>query len=285
VRWQNGRMRGFWACRGLLRQAVDRRDWPEAMVIARQAEASPRRTPWLRLQPADLALQTENWAEALELIGPDPRRPAYYVAAANVEPNPARALGFAGRAWLQNPAFAPAALAYATRLRAMGYEMRAQSCIAEAWKSAPHPDLAAFALAPQTDKMARALAADRLAARNPNHPESRILLARVALDAGLMREARHQIEIAQAEGIYQRRLCLLLAEIEEQERGDTVAGRQAQRDALRRAATAEPDPRWQCTSCYSDQAACHPRCPVCGNVGTIQWHSHRFAAGLPVIAG
>src|ERR1700758_1769953 len=113
----------------------------------------------------------------------------------------------------------PPALAYAIRLRATGHEKRAQACIADAWKRAPHPDLAGFALALETEKLARVQAAKRLVASNPGHVESRLLLARVALDAGLTGEARHQVEIAEQEGMKQRRLCLLLAEIEEQERG------------------------------------------------------------------
>jgi len=75
----------FLGLRGLLRQAVDRRDWSQALVIAKQAEAAHPGTVWLRQQRAELALQTENWAEALELIGSDPRRATYYVAAANAE--------------------------------------------------------------------------------------------------------------------------------------------------------------------------------------------------------
>ena len=274
----------FLGLRGLLRQAVDRRDWPEALVIAKQAEAAHPGAIWLRQQRAELALQTENWAEALELVGPDSRRSTYYVAAADAEADLGRALSFAKQAWKQDPAFPPAALAYASRLRETGYEKRAQRCIADAWRRAPHPDLAAFALASEPDKLARARAAQRLVAGNPTHPESRLLLAQVALDAGLTGEARHQIETAEAEGVRQRRLCLLLAEIEEQERGDTEAGRLAQRDALRRAATAEPDPHWQCTNCRSDHAAWHPKCQSCGSVGTIQWLSGVRTYGLPVIA-
>ncbi|HEY0182007.1 MAG TPA: heme biosynthesis HemY N-terminal domain-containing protein [Rhodopila sp.] len=274
----------FLGLRGLLRQAVDRHDWPEALVIAKQAEAAHPGTVWLRQQRAELALRTENWAEALELIGPDPRRPTYYVAAADAEPDQARALSYARQAWKQDPAFPPAVIAYASRLRTAGQEKRAQSCIAEAWKRAPHPDLATFALALEPDKLARVQAAKRLIAGNPAHPESRLLLARVALDAGLTGEARHQIELAESEGIKQRRLCLLLAEVEEQERGDTEAGRGAQREALRRAATAEPDPHWQCTACHTDHTAWHPKCDTCGSVGTIQWQSGVRIAGLPVIA-
>jgi HemY protein len=110
-------------------------------------------------------------------------------------------------------------------------------------------------------------------------------LARIALDAGLTGEARHQIESAQAEGHHQRRLCLLLAEIEEQERGTTEAGRLAQRDALRQAATAEPDPHWQCTDCHADHTAWHSKCSTCGSVGTIQWLSGAQTSRLPAIVG
>lgn len=274
---------GFLGLRGLLRQAIDRHDWSEALIIAKQAEVAHPGTAWLRQQRAELALQTENWAEALELIGPDARRPTYYIAAADAESDPSRALGFARQAWKQDPAFAPAALAYAGRLRAAGQEKRAQSCIEDTWKRAPHPDLAAFALALEPDKLSRARAAKRLVAGNPTHPESRLLLARVALDAGLTGEARHQVEIAEKEGMRQRRLCLLLAEIEEQERGDTETGRLAQRDALRRAATAEPDPHWQCTACHTDHVVWHSKCNTCGGVGTVQWSSGAQTSGLSVV--
>jgi HemY protein len=275
----------FLGLRGLLRQAVDRRDWPEALVLAKQAEVAHPGTLWLRQQRAQLALQTENWSEALELVGSDAKRAAYYVAAADAEPDQVRALSFARQAWKQDPAFAPAAIAYASRLRAAGNEKRARACVADAWRHAPHPDLADFALALEPDKLARARAAKLLIARNPTHLESRILLAQVALDAGLNGEARHQIEAAQADGNAQRRLCLLLAEVEEQERGDTEAGRLAQREALRLATIAEPDPHWQCSSCHTDQAKWRPKCDTCGSAATIEWVNGRHIAKPPVIAG
>ena len=274
----------FLGLRGLLRQAVDRRDWTEALAIANQAEAAYPGTLWLRQQRAELALQTENWAEALELVGSDPRRPTYYIAAAEAELDPARALSFAKEAWKQDPAFPPAAIAYASRLRAMDFERRAQSCIARAWRRSPHPDLASFMLATEPDKFTRVQTVKRLIARNPTHPESRLLLARVALDAGLTAEARQQIETARNEGLYQRRLCLLLAEIEEHERGDTEEGRLAQRNALREAATADPDPHWQCTNCRTDHSGWHPKCDVCGSIGTIKWLTGARSSNLPAIA-
>ncbi len=275
----------FLGLRGLLRQAVDRQDWPGALTLAKEAEAAHPGTLWLRQQRAELALQTENWSEAIELVGPDARRPAYYVAAADAEPDQARALHFARQAWKQDRLFAPAALAYARRLRAVGNEKRARTCITEAWRQAPHPDLAEFALSLEPDKLARARAAKLLVSRNPTHIESRILLARVALDAGLTGEARHQIEALQADGLMRRGVCLLLAEVEEQERGDTEAGRLAQREALRQATVADPDPHWQCATCHTDHASWRPKCDVCGGVATIQWVDGSHISKLPVLAG
>jgi HemY protein len=275
----------FLGLRGLLRQAIDRRDWSEALAIANQAEAVRPGTAWLRQQRAELALHTENWAEALDLVGPDARRTVYYTAAADAESDPIRALGYAKQAWKEDPTFPPAVLAYARRLRVDGNERRARSCVAEAWRRAPHPDLAEFALAQEPNKAARYQAAKVLTQRNETHPESRLLLARTALEAGLTAEARSQVETARAEGLNQRRVCLLLAEIEEQERGDTEAGRLAQRDALRQAASADPDPHWQCASCRADHVAWQPKCSSCGSVATLRWVSEAGARSVPAIIG
>jgi HemY protein len=278
-----GRFLGY---RGLLRQAIDRRDWAEATALARQAEQVHPGTVWLRQQRAELALQTDNWADALELIGSDPRRVVYYIAAADAEANPKRALEYARLAWKEDPTFAPAAVAYARRLRMAGQESRARSTIIDAWVKAPHPDLAELMLAPERDKMSRLQAAKRLVERNPTDPESRILLAQCALDAGVTNEARTQIEAARARGVNQRRLCLLTADLEEQEHGETEAGRQAQRAALRAASAAEPDPHWLCSNCSAEPVAWSPKCPVCGHVGTLRWvTAARVASSVPVVIG
>ncbi|PPQ34310.1 heme biosynthesis HemY N-terminal domain-containing protein [Rhodopila globiformis] len=263
----------FLGLRGLLRQAIDRRDWAEALTIANQAEAVRPGTTWLRQQRAELALQTENWSEALDLIGQDARRTVYYTAAADAEPNPVRALGYAKQAWKEDPTFPPAVLAYARRLRVDGNERRARACVTDAWRRAPHPDLAEFILAQEPDKASRYEAAKLLTQRNETNPESRLLLARTALEAGFVSDARNQIEAVRAEGFNQRRVYLLLAEIEEQERGDTEGGRLAQRDALRLAAGADPDPRWQCASCHADHVTWQPKCSSCGGVATLRWVS------------
>jgi HemY protein len=275
----------FLGFRGLLRQAMTREDWTEAAALARRAEAAHPGAAWLRQERAQLAIRAGHWAEALELADPDAPKAALGAAAAEAEADPARALRLARQAWKQDPAFAPAALTYARRLRTDGRESRAQAVLAKTWQLAPHPDLADLALAPVTDPLARTQAAKRLTAHNPEHAESRLLLAHTALAAGLTGEARHQAEAAVASGVNQRRVWLLLAEIEEEERGDTEAGRMAQRDALRRAAGADPDPGWQCRVCHAPAAEWHPACPICASAGSLRWDSQVRTASLPAVIG
>lgn len=273
----------FLGYRGLLRQAIARDDWAEAAVFARQAEAVQPGTDWLRQERVRLAIRAGNWAEATQLADGAVSRGALAAAASEAEPDKARALKLARQAWKDDPALAPAALAYAARLRADGRESRALAVIRHSWTLAPHPDLATFALAPFSDTLARVKAAQRLTEANPTHSESRLLLARTSLEAGLTGEARHQAEAARDAGVNQRRLWLLLADIEARDHGDTETGRAAQREALRRAATADPDPQWHCSVCHVSSPAWRAACPNCGSPGGLQW-SADAPASSPVQA-
>src|SRR6185437_5703408 len=228
----------FLGYRGLLRQAVDRSDWTAAATLAGHAEEAHPGAAWLRKERAQLAIRSGNWRDALALSGTDGPRAALATAAAEAESDPIRATALAKQAWKQDPGFAPAALAYARRLRAAGRERRAQAVITQAWAKAPHPDLAELAMAGITDPQARFAAAQRLVRGTEPNPESRLLLARTAFEAGLYPEARRQADLAREDGLNQRRLWLLLARIEEEEHGDTEEGRAAQREALRHAASA-----------------------------------------------
>lgn len=273
----------FLGYRGLLRQAIAREDWTQAAILARQAEAVQPGAAWLRPERARLAIRAGNWAEAMELADAPGSRAALAAAAAGAEPDRTRALKLARQAWKDDPALPPAALAYAEKLRANGREGRALAVIRHSWALAPHPDLAAFALAPVSDRLARVKAAQKLTEANPSHTESRLVLARTALEAGLTGEARHQAEAAREAGVNQRRLWLLLADIEEHEHGDTAAGRATQREALRRAAIADPDPQWRCAVCHVGSTAWHAACGSCGAPGGLQWRADA-PASYPVPA-
>jgi HemY protein len=254
----------FLGLRGLLRQAIERGDWTEAMAVARQAEGVQPGAAWLRRERARLAVRASEWSDALALADADAPKAALATAAAEATADEGQAQRLARQAWQEDPSLAPAALAHAKRLRAAGREARALTVIRHSWSIAPQPDLAAFALAPLTDPLARTQAAQRLTEANPTHAESRLVLARTALEAGLTGEARRHAEAAVAVGVNQRRLWLLLAEIAEAEGGD-------QREALRRAAMADPDPVWRCDACRTSHAAWRAACPDCFTVGSLRW--------------
>jgi HemY protein len=253
--------------RGLFRLAVGREDWAEAASLATRAERAHPGADWLRPERSRLAIRAGDWAGALELTPRGPASAALAVAAARAEADPRKAAALRKKAWKLDPALTPAALDYAKGLREAGKERTAQSVIRHAWTVAPHPDLADFALAPVTEPLERAQAAQRLAGANPEHVESRLLLARTALAAGLVGEARHQADAALGAGLHQRRLFLLQAEIAEAEGRDPAAGRAA----LRLAAEADPNTAWRCESCHAGFPAWYAACPACGEAGSLRW--------------
>jgi len=258
----------FLGLRGLLREAILRSEWGEAAALARRAEAAHPGGSWLRRERRRIAIETEDWRGALALAD-GPARAALAAAAAEAETDAKAALKLAHEAEAADPSLPAAALALARRLRAMGRERRAETMIGNAWAEAPHPDLAHFLLEPVTDPMARVNAAQRLAARNPSHPESRLLLAETALRAGLLGEARRYAEALRAEGIAWRRLWLLMAGIARAEAGGRDSA--AEREALHAAATAGGDPEWRCSACGSPAAKWQPVCSHCGMVGRLKW--------------
>ncbi len=256
----------FLGYRGLLQKAVADKDWSGAADLARRAEQANPGAPWIREERAQLAIHAGSWREALALSGSSGPIAALATAAAEDEPNRAEARKLAKRAWDTDPALAPAALAYARQLRAAGKEGRAQEVLRGTWARAPHPDIARFALASARDDLTRTRQAEALAKAAPRHFESSFLLARVALDAGLPGEAQRYAEQAREQGMNQRRLWLLQAEIAGQTADVATLG-----DALRHAANAEPDPVWRCAQCGTAHAAWRPVCDACGTPGRIAW--------------
>jgi HemY protein len=258
----------FLGLRGLFRLAMAREDWTAAAALARRAEDSHPSSAWLREERTMLAVRTGDWKQAQRLAEPGPARIAYAAAAAEAEPDAAVATKLAKRAWTATPGFAPAALAYARRLRAAGREGRAFVVARDAWKAAPHPDLARFALEPTPAGLAQVKLAEKLVQPVLAHPESQLLLARTSLDAGLVGEARRHAEQAGRAGLDDRRLWLLLADIETREHGSATEAAQA---ALLRAATAQPGPTWRCDACGTPQPTWHALCPTCQTPGRVGW--------------
>jgi HemY protein len=273
----------FLGLRGLLAAAVARQDWAEAAALARQAEAAHPGAAWLRQERAQLAIRAGDWGEALNLAAHDQQRAALAAGAAKAVENPDQAERLVRQALKAEPGFTPAVLEHARLLRAKGREKKAIAVLSDGWTRSPHPDIASLALEPVTDPIRRVQTGQSLTSGQPDHPETHLLLARVSLDAGMVAEARRHLDSV---GLDQRRAWLLRAELEEEDRGGTEEGRTAQRDALRRAATAEADPEWRCTACHAPQPAWRAACPVCLTPGSVRWgtaagHSEATMAAIP----
>jgi HemY protein len=257
----------FLGLRGLIQGAMARGEWEAAAALSRQAEETNPGAPWLRAERARLAIRAGSWKQALELSGPGDPVATLGTAAANAETtSPAEARRMAKRAWMADQSFAPAALAYARRLRDIGRESRAQDVLRIAWGLAPHPALAEAAMGGGTYAISRQRRAESLAAAAPEHPESLFLLAKTELETGRLAEAARHAAAARDAGMDQRRLWLLMATIAER-----AGDREAQEDSLRHAASAEPDSRWRCETCGTAQAEWQPVCSACSAVGTVAW--------------
>jgi HemY protein len=256
----------FLGLRGLLRQAVSRGDLPRAHELARQAEKAQPGASWLREERAHLAVRTGDWHDALQLTTEDAPRAALAAAAAEKENDFDTARKLAKQAWKKDPTLPAAAIAYARRLREGGREKSAQDVLRRSWTANPHPSLAAFALEPAADKLARLKTGTSLVSGAPDHVESHLLLGRLALEAGNPADAARHAQAARATGMDQRRLHMLHADI-----ADAEGNEAAQRDALRHAAAAGPDPSWRCTNCGATHDLWLPACPACHAIGKIAW--------------
>jgi HemY protein len=256
----------FLGYRGLLRLALDHEDYPRAAQLARDAEAAHPGAAWLRGERTQLALRTGAWADALQLTQDDAPKAGFGAAAAEAEANPAVAHKLAKAAWKRDPALTHAAIAYARRLREGKREKAALEVLRTSWAANPNPELADFALAPVPDRMVKLKAGGDLVKLAPEHAESHLLLARLSLAAGLTSEAQRHVEAARNAGLDQRRVYLLLADIAEAEGNEP-----SQRDALRQAAMAPPDPAWRCEACGTTLGGWNPACPVCHTPARVRW--------------
>lgn len=261
----------FLGLRGLLRQAIQKQDWVIAKQLAREAEAAQPGTAWLREERTLLAQKTQDWREALALAGPQAPRAPLALAAARQERDPVNAAELERQAFQADPAFSPAAIAHALRLKAAGSDRKARSVLEQGWAAAPHPDIAVAYLSNETDPLTRVKMAEQLVHTTRNHPESRLLLAHTALAASLTGRARQELEALVADGTADARAYLLLVELEQEEHGDSAVGRAAEAKWLRAATAAPSEPRWRCGHCGKVHAEWVPVCDGCGTPGEVRW--------------
>jgi HemY protein len=182
--------------------------------------------------------------------------------------SPVEALRLARIANKRAPDLVPAT-ALAVRLLARRRAARkAAKLIESAWPLAPHPDLATLYLdlrpgESHNERLARARALAKLA---PRDPESRMMLAGAAIAACDFKAAREAMRpLIEGDERPTTRMCLLMAEIEESEHGESGYIR----EWLARASRAPRDACWIADGVMSDQWM--PASPVSGKVGAFVW--------------
>mgnify|MGYP002526976932 CR=1 FL=1 len=126
---------------------------------------------------------------------------------------------------------------------------------------------------------------EKLVKLNPGHIESLVVLARASLDARLWGEARQALEktmaappLASPEPPREPsgRVCRMMAELEENENGDSGHAR----EWLVRATQAGADPVWVCDHCGNGVGEWSVTCGKCGEFDTYYWRPPPSVAGL-----
>ena len=164
------------------------------------------------------------------------------------------------------PAFAPAVSLGGRACGALEKVRKGAKLIEAAWSLAPHPDMAdAYAALVRDengfDRLARI---KQLAARNPDHVESHVAVARAAMGArdwGVARDALAPY----TDDFPPVRICELMAEIEDGQYGN----RGRAREWLSRALHGPRDAAWVCAGYRSRDWS--PVCPANGVFDGLEW--------------
>lgn len=118
-----------------------------------------------------------------------------------------------------------ATAAFAKAMAAQGKGRKAAHLVEKLWSERPHADLAVAyrVLVPGEPALEWARRLDNLARLAPDHPETRLAVARAALDAQLWGQARNRLAPLTADNMepdVRARAAGMLAEVEDRERGD-----------------------------------------------------------------
>ena len=168
----------------------------------------------------------------------------------------------------KSPDLIPAAAMAARSLTLKNDKKGATRVLRKSWEAQPHPDLAAaFAeIEPEETPAARVKRFAPLIAANPNHDESRLLLAELNVAAEDFPAARRALADTVTRHPTQRALAIMAA-IERGEGADDAVVR----GWLAKALTAPRGPQWCCDKCQSVHSEWHPICDNCGGFDTLSW--------------
>ncbi|HUZ66544.1 MAG TPA: heme biosynthesis HemY N-terminal domain-containing protein [Beijerinckiaceae bacterium] len=276
--------------RGLHSEALRRGDSQAAHDYAARAHAIAP-LPWAAQAVLDHHAGHEDWAKALVAVDANlahktidrktaDRQRAVLMTAMALdlgERDPDQALRLSQDALRLAPGLVPAAAIAAGVLTQRQEIRKAAKTIEAAWRLMPHPDLARayLAIRPGDSANDRLVRAETLARLDREHPESRMVVARAALEARDALKARAAMAPLVENGQPTRRMCLLMADIEETEHGRSGA----LREWLARAARAPRDPAWVADGYVSDTWL--PVSPVTGKLDAFVWKTPEERLSAP----
>jgi HemY protein len=249
--------------RGLHVEARRAGEGDAALTYARRAyeRGAP---PWAAQAVLDDYAQRGDWANALATVeanaaaldGPTARRWRAVLLTAlaqeKADREPIRAAALAKEALDLAPTLVPAAAILGRLMAASGDLKKAARVLESAYRTSPHPDLAqVYVRLRHGDSAADRLTRAKMLARTaPSDPESLLMVARAALEAYDLDEARKTLTPLLEAGRPTARVCLALAEIE-----DAAGDAGAVREWLARAARAPRDRAWVADGVIADSWA------------------------------
>ena len=273
----------FVGVRGIMKQKLAEGDTDTAMELARKAFALKPRHEETQDVLLRLQAQAEDWAGARATLGAklkhgsmprDLHRRRDAVLALSkarallIEGNVAEARTAAIEANRLSPDLIPAAVMAARSLIQQDKGRQAAKLLKKAWATQPHPDLAAaFAeIAPNETPEARIKRFAQLTRSNPDHPETRMLLAELHIAAEDFPAARRALgDLVETQP--SARSVTIMAAIERGEgASDTVV-----KGWLAKALTVSRGPQWVCENCHHLYADWVPVCDNCGSFDTLAW--------------
>ncbi|MBX6424303.1 MAG: heme biosynthesis protein HemY [Variibacter sp.] len=265
--------------RGLFIEAERRGDREAARRYAEQAARSAPALPWAGQAVFEFRCAAGDWSGALEALEANLRaglvdRATYRrhravlltARALDLEHRDAAAAkALALEAAKLTPDLVPAATLAAHLCAESGEWRRAAKLLEAAWRRNAHPDIAdLYAHLRPGDSAHDRLQRVRLLARlRPGDCESALAIARAAIDAQEFEEARAALAPLVAQPT--QRVAMLMAELEERERGDSGRAR----EWMARAVRAQRDPAWTADGIVSDRWL--PVSPVTGRIDAFAW--------------
>jgi HemY protein len=177
-----------------------------------------------------------------------------------------------------SPDLVPAAAMAARAYIETDQRRNATRILKKAWAASPHPDLAtAFAeIEPNETPKQRIRRFEALTKQNPDHIETRLLLAELNVAAEDFAAARKALGDL-PETSPNTRVLALLAAIE---RGEGAPDATVRR-LLAQALSAPRGPQWVCDNCHNVAGDWEPVCSNCGAFDSLSWREPPPTAATP----